>query len=374
MEQMTVLSSKMYQRAIQVKTVSQAARILQETGNMRTLGDILRTHAKNENPKVFLVDKLSQVTPELSRDSIDRKVRNWLNGRTTSVSKHDAYILSRILDLDLEQTDIFLKQVTGEGIHWRNPEEIIWAYGISQNIDCARIFELHKKLAASGLKLSGKEKDTNHYTEQVRQKFQSLLCQSEEELLQYLRQEWASLGTFHNTAHELFKDYMELLESGDTDNWLNDASKMTSGEVLESYLYRKIIPAGKNASASLFSAMQRSVRATWPDETTISKMKHREIDVTRKVLILLFLATDGSNTEYEELDEDEDILTRDEIFLNTYTRLNRMLHACGFQMLDPRSPFDWIVLYSICADEFWDIDQRMHDILQAIFPDGNDNQ
>ena len=70
----------------------------------------------------------------------------------------------------------------------------------------------------------------------------------------------------------------------------------------------------------------------------------------------------------------EDILTRDEIFENIYMRLNQMLSSCGFQTLDPRSPFDWMVLYSICADEFWDVDQRLRDILLAMFPDGNENQ
>jgi len=150
---------------------------------------------------------------------------------------------------------------------------------------------------------------------------------------------------------------------------------MTSRDILESYMYRQLVPVAKRGEPrdkSAFSAVQRSIRANWPDEVTISKMKSRELEVTRKVLILLFLATDGSESEFEELDEDEDILTRDEIFMNVYTRLNRMLQSCGFQRLDPRSPFDWVVLYCIYVDDLWDVDSRLKDMLQLLFQGENE--
>ncbi len=103
-------------------------------------------------------------------------------------------------------------------------------------------------------------------------------------------------------------------------------------------------------------------------------MRKKQLNVTRKVLILLFLATNGSNTEFEEDDEDEMLETRDEIFQDGYTRINLLLQSCGFPMLDPRTPFDWMVLYCICVDDLWDVDQRLTDMLMAMFPGGNENQ
>ena len=193
---------------------------------------------------------------------------------------------------------------------------------------------------------------------------------SEEELLECLARERESLGVLHNTAYRLFMQYMNLLEKGfsdadleatleemdaedqrqaqlrvDGDIGLRRPEKLSALHILEVYMYRNIVPAGKKKdSKDLFTGIQRSIRQNWPDETSLSKIKHRELDVPRKVLILLFLATDGSESEFEEWDEDEDILTRDEIFANIYTRLNQMLSSCGFQTLDPRSPFDWMVL------------------------------
>ena len=69
--------------------------------------------------------------------------------------------------------------------------------------------------------------------------------------------------------------------------------------------------------------------ADWPDEVTLSRMKNRKADVTRKVLMLLFLATDDG----------------DAAFRSTQLRMNQMLADCGFRKLDPRNAFDWLVLY-----------------------------
>jgi len=395
MDEMTILSRNMFEQATRIQSVSQAAKILSDAGNMRTLADILKSFSQNENPRTLLVEGLLAAAPEANRESVDRKVRNWLSGRTASVSKSDAFLLSRILGLDLNKTDAFLKLVTGEGIHWRNPEEIIWGYGIFHDYAYPQITQLLARFSRlAPQKPKAKETEPKEYTASVKNTLELPLSGTEEELLSYLVRKQDSLGALHNTAYRLFMRYMDLLEKGYSDDDLEStfkeldkadelqaqlradgdigphrSKKFSALNILETYLYRKIVPATKKAEPKeMFTGIQRSIRQNWPDETSLSKIKHRELDVPRKVLILLFLATDGSETEFEEWDEDEDILSRDEIFMSIYTRLNQMLFSCGFQMLDPRSPFDWMVLYSICADEFWDVDQRLRDILLEMFP------
>ena len=72
----------------------------------------------------------------------------------------------------------------------------------------------------------------------------------------------------------------------------------------------------------IFTAIEKNISDSWPDEAALSKMKSRKLDVTRKVLILLFLATEpGPNPDGEEE------LTRDEVFQDLYQRLNDMLAA-----------------------------------------------
>lgn len=418
MENMTELTRKMFDSATSIRSAQQAARLLLETECFRTLGDILKSYSGCDDPKKLLVDGWMELHPSENRDSVDKKIRNWLSGRTSSISKQDAFQLSLLMGLPLEKADAFLKQACGEGIHWRDPEDIIWSYGILHQKSYAGISAMLDKYHAAP-KPAVREEAPDAFTAEVKAKLEPVLSQSEDALLDWLSREQAALGTYRNTAYRLFEQYMNLLESaGQTEEQLEkereksrktvydadafadllkqagrtDAEieailsrkkhagfddRITSRDILETYLYRNLVPVsrrntqkGKNA----FSGIQNSLRANWPDETTISKMRKRQLAVTRKVLILLFLATNGSNTEFEEDDEDELLETRDEIFQDIYTRLNLLLQSCGFSMLDPRTPFDWMVLYCICVDDLWDVDQRLTDMLTAMFPGGNENQ
>jgi len=425
MENMTEITRKMYESATRMRTVQDAAKVLRETGSFRTLGDILRSFSGSDSPKTMLVDGLMQWNCGISRENLDKKVRNWLGGKTRSISKQDAFILSRVLNLPLDRADEFLKMVTGEGIHWRSPEDIAWGYAIRQNLTPAQTLALLEQVKAMG-KTPKPTTDLTAagYTAEVQEKLLPVLEGRQEELLGFLNDQWQQLGTLHNTAFALFTHFMELLERGysdddietlfeeltkedkrrnekdardrmetarreaeaagrayvmesDGDTELYQPEAMTTREILETYLYRKLVPVverGNGERTESFSAIQRSIRMSWPDEFGISKMKKRQTDVSRKVLILLFLATDGSDTDYSEEDEDEELLTADQIFRNVHTRMDLMLHSCGFQKLDPRSPFDWMVLYCICAGDLWETDSRLQEMLKEMFPEESDTE
>ena len=385
MENMTELSRIMYHSAMDARTVSDAMEILKQYDHFRTLGDVLRAFSGSADPRLLLVEGLMAANPEAPRSSVDKKVRNWLGGKTQSVSKADGFLLSRILNLDLDRTDDFLKMATGEGIHWRNPQDIVWCYAISQELSLEESASLLARAGQLAAPPAASVRNVSH-TIQIREKVQGVLSLSQEELFAFLEEAHPTLGTFHNTAWQLFIRYMNLLEyagqeddivSADPKKKADMDHKMTSRDILETYLYRQLVPIarrGEPKDKSPFSVIQRNIRANWPDEATLSKMKSRELDVSRKVLILLFLATDGSESDYEELDEDEDILTRDEIFQNICMRMNRMLQSCGFQQLDPRNPFDWTILYCVCVDDLWDVDLRLSEMLSNMFPAGNEKQ
>lgn len=85
--------------------------------------------------------------------------------------------------------------------------------------------------------------------------------------------------------------------------------------------------------------------------------------------MLLFLATDGTDSSFAETDDFEEYETSDELFLSVYTRLNLMLSSSGFQQLDPRSPFDRMILFCIAAGDLWESDDRLQKILTSIFPE-----
>lgn len=168
---------------------------------------------------------------------------------------------------------------------------------------------------------------------------------------------------------------------------------MSVREITDVYLYNKLIPRVKkrtvknnDTQARVLSAIERDVQQNWPDETTLSKMLNRKMDISRKALILLFLATDGDTMNDVETDSvwtadfarNED-LDRAELdarwqdshedgFEDLYMRMNAMLADCGFAQLDPRVPFDWMILYCMCADETMLIDSRVQQFLAELFP------
>lgn len=431
MDAMTSLSREMFEYALHMDSIQNAVQVLLSHPHVRSMGDILSEFSDAEDVKKQIVDGLCQWFPENNREALVRKVRNWLNGKTQSLAKEDAFVVSRIFSLSLERANEFLKMAAGEGIHWRNPEDIVWAYSIVQNLGPEESRSLLHRANALYEQPMAAAISANAYTADVFEKLQPVLYRSQEELLSFLEAQKDSLGALHNTAYQLFFRFMDILSRGyedgdvaalfqemtakekkrkeaekadreatarmeregrksaqplnrtsekekrlqemDGDTELYRPEAMSTSEILETYLYRSLVPVkerGKGSAEASFSAIQRSIRQNWPDEATLSKMRSRKKDVSRKVLILLFLATDGSGSDFTQDEDEEEPFTQEEQFLDLYARMNFMLASCGFQKLDPRNPFDWMILYCISTGDLWESDQRLPAMLRAAFPEG----
>jgi len=428
MDNMTILSQQQFECALKIANTGEAAEVLLNYKHFRTLGDVLNFFCDNSNVKKILVDGLLDWFPDSNRESVDRKVRNWLAGRNRNIDKADAFILAHVLELTLDKTNEFLKMTVGEGIHWRDPEDIVWSYSILHRLTPSNTRNLLNQINLLYKSSDGKKPNVaGGYTMEVYEKLHPVLFGAEEGLLNFIATEQENLGMFHNTAYQTFMRYITLLEQGfsdddiemlfremtqnekkkkdaeaaerketarreaeeagipfednkrktlsdmDGDVELYQPERLTTRDVLETYLYRNLIPARENRDAQKtdpFFAIRHSIRQNWPDEFALSRMKNRQIDVGRKVLILLFLATDGSNSDYEDLDGEEEY-TQEEAFLDIYTRLNLMLNSCGFLKLDPRSAFDWMVLFCISTGDLWESDERIQAMLLEMFPREN---
>lgn len=390
MEDMTILSREMYKAALNPGSVSEASKILKEYGQYRSLADVLRRFSKMEEPGRHIAAGLCRWYPETNPEAQSRKLRNWMSGQVRSIRKEDAFAVSRVLHLTLDDTDEFLRLAAGEGLHWRNPREIAWAYAAEHDYGFEETNALSDRIMALGETASPSlSPETDSYTEEVEYTLRPVLCGSEDELIGYLKQEWDKLGASHNMAFVVFTQLVKLLEEGynslapmtepgtavrpgDGREQTAAPEKISTREMVETFMHRRLVPVaerGKKTSDS-FTAVQKSIRESWPDEVVISKMKRRQLEVSRKVLVLLFLATDGSGSDYENLMYDEESPNRDEVFENMYMRMNVMLRSCGFPGLDPRSPFDWLVLYCMSAGDDWEIDSQMIAMLKGMFPAG----
>lgn len=361
----------------------EAVELLRKNAYTRTIQDTLCSYTKIsiENKtklQSFLTEKLSKCTPNIAPDSIRRKVNNWLKKDTFTISKESAIQLGFALELTLEETEQLLMSLCEERFHWRNPEEIIYIYALTNNLSYIEATALYNYFAEKGIFTKTNSESTTIYTNQIKKRVENI--SNNTELEEFLITSQNDLGKFHNTAYSLFTEFLELLKNPIMD-WENSTiDSLSTKDILETYLYRNYIPFTKrskklttttNAEKLVFSALQRNIRQSWPDEETISKMQHRKTDVTRKVLMLLFLATDGGYSSYGE--ETFDVLSPEEEFEDTYTRLESMLVDCGFAKLDPRIPFDWMILFCLCTNDSLLIDERVQQFLKEIFPENKPN-
>lgn len=348
----------------------------------------------------YLIDALMENCPsEVKRDSVEKKVRMWMKDDVHLISKESAIQLSFALKLPVNEANGFLCRVCGEGFHWRSPEELVYLFALQEGMNYWQALELCKTMRDKGL-MDGRTGDPKVLTRLVRKDAECL--DSTADLEEYLRQMQGSLGALHNTAYQLFRGYLDLLASPKTYDTLEPTDTISIRKITDTYLHEKLIPrvkkkvpketkdSGMQKNSGVYkepevqdivlSALQRDVRQNWPDEITLSKMKNRKTDVSRKALILLFLATDGDTAE--AVQEENEILLgfgsgeweseRGAEFMDEtedmYERLNTMLADCGFAPLDARSPFDWMVLYCICGGESFYMDGRVRQFLAEVFP------
>ena len=374
-DNMTVISANMFSKAVEDNmSVEKAVGLLRECTQLRNLSDKLGAFAKGRDLRAVLTEGLMKNHPESKPEGIDRKVRNWLANRQSSIAKADAIELCFVLGLDADEAESLLNMISEEGFHWRDPDEIPYIFALMHGMSYAEANALKEKIAEKPQKSAGD--DTECFTETVRAQIESM--DTAEELVNYVAEMGDKLGKLHNRAYSLFCDMLERLESPDIEESVAENNpydegdsdvKYTAGNIVKIYLHGDDLPetvTGKGAEA--LNAVQRNVARNWPGESVLSRMKNRRIDVSRKVMILLFLATyDAYGCDEDDFDFFDEEKTTDEVFREFYENMNAMLRTCGFSALDPRSAFDWMTIYCMCQEDVFDIDSTLSEFLQTLF-------
>ena len=396
---MTILSTEMFEKATKNNfTVEHAVEMLMACTSFRTLSQKLNAFSNGKDIKKLLINGLCEHHPEKNPETISRNVRNWLSDRQNKIQKKDAIEICFILDLDFEASNTLVAMISEEALHWRNPDEIPYIFALYNKLSFNTAVELDKKIKQQ-LSVHISANREKSFTNVVKKEI--IKIKSENELVDYVVENYARLNSYHNTAFELFCEMMKTLEfplenDNIDDGYLAENKKYSVGKIVQAYMHREDIPeldtkdhfpksetakTRRKDAKTAYSAIQRSVAQNWPSETMISRIFNRNADVTRKILILLFLATFdvGSTAENDDLLEwdAEYEKSGDEIFEEFYMGMNQMLENCGFVGLDPRSPFDWIVIFCMCIDDIYEIDGVFTDFLRILYPkneNGNESQ
>ena len=356
----------------------QMVEFLKEGAQLRSFGDVLRQVYPHEDLAARLTGGLGEITGD-SRDSLAKKVRNWLKGQNMPQNREVLFQVSFALGLDETGASRLLGAAAETGIHYRNPEELAYAFALRTGASYEKALELKDMANAvcGGLMGGGgKEKarggTPSIYTRQLRDAFSQV--QTEAELEAFFREHAGELGRLHETAYEKFHELLGLLQKpvGERDRRVeekldreDEEREYTMRDVIVEYLGMNV-PEARNLAG--MTPLQRLVKRFWPNESSLFNMRNRKEDVSRKVMILLYLITEAFDEEPEDEEddypydlEDEDADTRLEI---RFEKMNLFLNTYGMNLLDPGNAFDLLVLYSMKAQESG---ERMAEVLDALF-------
>ncbi len=321
---------------------------------VRSFRDILRQVCGTSDLERQLTDGLCAISPATQPDSIRRKVRNWFSGKNLPTEREDVFQICFALELNLEQSGKILTFLTEQGIHYRNPKEMVYAYALRYRLG----YDYACRLAAQfAPKEKAQDSSREPVSQVIQQEFQSV--RAEEDLFSFIMRHRTRLGSTHNTAYAYFCKMLTLL----TGEELEGEEQYSMEYVADTYL-RLNVPQDKKTGN--YSDIQKMVKKYWPGPRSIKAMKSRSEDVSRKTLLLMYLVTGGVwEQDYDELDE---AYIQPKEFLETHCqRMNRMLTECGMGPIDPRNVFDYLVLYCLRPEDTLFMSDRMAALAAEIF-------
>ena len=189
--------------------------------------------------------------------------------------------------------------------------------------------------------------------------------ETDEQFLGWYASHASDFSSLHETAYQTFMQGLNTL--------LGDGEDFSLEYICNVCLrFGNTVPLERDRTR--MDSLQRLLKHFWPNTTAIKQMKDRRIEVSRKALILMYILCDGVTTEpqrYRELDEDY-ITPRERLEAHAIT-LDSTLETCGMSTLDPRGPFDWLVMYALCCETDEVMSERMEQVMACVFPPETDS-
>ena len=316
---------------------------------MRTFPDVLRKFTPGKSDaeiKELLRTKFSEYEPALKPDSVRKNIDNWFNGREPN---DKATLIKICFALGLvkdkaEEARHFMKFTQESDFHLRDPEDAAFLY-------CLRVGKSYEEaenfVGNFPMPLPDAEQDDRIiYTEVVAKALSDVF--TDEEFKQFYRENLKKFGKLRNTAYDKFKRFLKELTEPDGSE---AKESYATQEIVDSYLRMKL-PLDKKTAK--YDAIQKSIRAYWPNRTDVIEINNRAKYSGRKIrktLLLLYVATEGLvglNLGKEDFYDSEEMFQG--LFMEHVVRINLMLDQCGLARLDPRNPFDWLILYCLKTD------------------------
>jgi hypothetical protein len=332
----------------------------------RTFQDVLRSFMPGKNDdeiKGVLKTRFCEYEPDLKPDSVRKNIDNWFNGKEPD-DKKTLVKICFALSLSEDDARRFMKFTQESDFHIRNPEDAAFLY-------CLRAGKSYKEAESFVQNYPMPPMSANHddravYTDVVADALRDV--STDEEFKRFYRENLDKFGRLRNTAYDKFKRFMKVL--GEPEGRETEEA-FTIDEIVDTYLRMKL---PLNRKTSQYDAVRKSIRAYWPNRTDVediyNRAEHSDRKI-RKILLLLYVVTEGFvelNLGKEDRYESDEMFQG--LFMEHVVRLNLMMHQCGLALLDPRNPFDWLILYCLKTDddEGEGMSGQLQEVLSILFP------
>lgn len=326
---------------------------------LRSFRDVLLSLYPEADLQQKLTDAFVAASPESAPASVARKVRNWLNGQNKPTNREDVFLIAFALGMTEGQAGAMLCYCTEYGIHYREGRDLVYAWFLRMGRSYQEAKAFYESLPTHA-PVQEAPQAGQELTHQIQQKH--LFIQTEQELRAFYLEQLPLMGENHTRAYHYFQRYLNKLIHPDP-AWDEDDEKVYSLDaVMEEYLTMQM-PSGKDRSG--YSVCQKLIKRNWPNTTALKNIRAGREDVSRKLLLLLYVITENVVDEaYSEFDEE--YFELEERLEDHWWVLNAILNDCGMATLDPRNATDWLVLYALTASDEA-MSERMEQVIEAMF-------
>ncbi|MDO4467365.1 MAG: hypothetical protein Q4C49_10255 [Bacillota bacterium] len=340
---------------------------------------------------------------EIDRPILKRTIESWFLGthrpKIEHSSRQNMYEICFALNFDLKDVHWFFQHVYFDrSFNYHNMEEAVYYYSFDHGLSLSKALEIIEEIKNAQDNTTGKEINVRSYTKFVQSKLD--MCETEDELKQFLIQEKGNFTTWNQNAKECIQQYILALKGGEETKraakeiqeavkqykkggpsqpiydlveqtmekdvglllkyHLLDLRNMYGkgyGEELESKDFNNVLSntfvlkkmyIPKNEDLKEFNYPNELI-SNFPSQKTLSNVlneskieKTHSYDTIRKTLVLLhffyFWCNVEFNQSFQEYGENLALIYEDEI--------NSILNESGYDDLYAGNPYDWLFLHA----------------------------
>lgn len=365
MPELTVASAAEYDNIRHGKmTPAIAAQYLREGRILlRTFGDVLHDVYPSSDILTRLTDFFIADDTSASTLSIQRKIRNWIADKHPPQNREDIFKIAFALGLDESKLNYLLGMCGGYGIQYRDGRELVFAWHLRHGFNYKEACDFYNSLpSCKCIEIAGEI--TSQITQQLQ--FLSFNAETPEELRQMFISNIDKFGKMHLRAYFYFDKFINLLTN--PSGYCDTQEEIYSAETVMNVYLSMHIPSGKRRDN--YSLVQKLVKKDWPNATSIKNIRNHKEDVSRKLLLLLYVVTENEGIIEDKFDYFDESLTMEQRVEDHWYSINAMLNDCGMAPLDPRNASDWIILYAVSStDEDTTMSERLEEVIKYMFED-----